>query len=520
MALTYQELSRFADTSAAITLLRGDDYVEDIAFLNQTFRGEGNVVVAESELRTLLARWLDVTFDAEPDKRPNWEPGVRIGYYVKQGFLRKREPADHSEPVYELTSDVDRVLGWVEDQRRREFVGTEYGLQAIMRDLREVAARASGDVEKRIANLKTQRTEIQREIDLLSEHPEKAQESNGRYIVETVQRLERASQHLVGDFSDLRERFTDLARDVAREQGSGSFRRGDILRLALDGEDALRHTPMGESFYGFWRLIASSERDEFVAMVRAVYATPGMPQDIKDRRVLLGLLDRLREQGQVVLDANRQLTRHVRRALDREEIETRRLMASRVHDLQLLLLGHQAEIGEVEGITVDERVHLGLAIDRPLYDPPEPVIIDTVLKEGAHADIREAAKMIASAGVVNFGRLVAGLDAELAACQARGLTGLLLSTHLQNNPPRSGVLDLLGYLHLGRMLDGDAEVMEHKPFVWKTKATRHVSCPDIFFLSVKKLLPKPERFNRGWFLRGKWGFRLGAILLHGSWARR
>ena len=489
MPLTYQELLRFAETSAAVTLLRGDAFVENIAFLNQTFRGGGNVTMPESDLRSQLARWLKVTFDAEPEKRPDWDPAERIAYYVKQGFLRKREPADVSEPIYELTSDIDRVLAWVEDQRRREFVGTEYGLQAIMRDLREVAARASGDVEKRLANLKSQRDEIQREIDMLSDDPAAASMSDGRYIVETVQRLERASQDLVSDFSLLRERFTDLARSVAREHGSGATRRGDVLRLALDGEDALRSTPMGESFYGFWRLVASSEREEFVKMVRSVYAVPNVPGDMKARRILLGLIDRLREQGQVVLDANRQLTRHIRRAVDREEIETRRLMAARVHDLQLLLIGHRDELDGVEGISVDERVQLALPMDRPLYEPPEPVVIDTVLKEGEPADIREAARQLAEAGVINLRRLVTLLDNDLSAHLERGMTGITLSSHLERHPPRYGIVDILGYVHIGQTVGDDAQVMAHRPFRWQAGASpRAINCPEVFFLSVKSLL--------------------------------
>lgn len=488
MALSYKETRRFAETSAAVTLLRGDDYIEDVAFLNQTFRGDGSVLMAESELRAHLTRWLDVTFDSEPERRPGWKPADRIAYYVKQGFLRKREPVDRSEPVYELTSDIDRVLAWVEDQRRREFVGTEYGLQAIMQDLREVAAIASGDWKQRMDSLRAQKAEIEREMDLISDDPDGLQESDGRYILETVQRLERASQDLVGDFSVLRERFTELAQDVARQHGSGSAKRGDVLRLALDGEDALRRTPMGVSFYGFWRLIASSERDEFVGMVRAVYATPGIPEDMKARRILLGLLDRLREQGQVVLDANRQLTRHVRRALDREEIETRRLMAARVHDLQLLLLGHRGELDKLKGVEVDERVHLNLPMDRPLYEPSEPVVIDTVLRAGLPADVREAARQIADAGLIDFGRLIRSLDAHLTANQVKGVTGVMLSNHLENHPPKGGILDLLAYLHIGRALGDDAEVMEHRPFPWYATATREIVCPEVFFISVKKLI--------------------------------
>lgn len=489
MPLSYQELLRFSETSAAVTLLRGPSFVEDIAFLNQTFRGEGNITIPESDLRARLARWLNVTFDADPAKRPDWDPAERILHYVKREFLRKREPADMSEPIYELTSDIDRVLAWVEDQRRREFVGTEYGLQAIMRDLREVAARASGDVEKRLSNLKSQRDEIQREIDQLSDDPASALASDGRYIVETVQRLERASQDLVSDFSVLRERFADLARSVAREHGSGSSRRGDVLRLALDGEDALRTTPMGQSFYGFWRLVASSERDEFVKMVRSVYAAASVPSDMKARRVLLALIDRLREQGQVVLDANRQLTRHIRRALDREEIETRRLMAARVHDLQLLLIGHRGELDGVDGISVDERVQIALPMERPLWDPPEPIVIDTIFKEGDPPDVREAARQLAEAGVINLGRLVKLIDEHLAACLERGMTGVTLSAHLAKHPPRYGIVDILGYVHIGQTVGDDAQVMEHRPFAWQAgSAQRIINCPDVFFLSVKSLL--------------------------------
>jgi hypothetical protein len=485
MPLTLPEITRFAENSAAVRLLRGDEFINDLAFFYHAFRSPGLITIPESELKTALARWLDANYGDDGEGHPGWRPADRIGYYVKQEFLRKREPADQSEAVYELTSDIDRLLVWLEDQRRREFVGTEYGLQAIVRDLRELAARATGDWQKRLDALQARRIEIDTEIDAIYKDPT-AKSGDTRYTLETLQRLERASQDLIGDFGLLRERFAELARDIARQHGTVSTRRGDVLRLALDGEDALRKTPMGESFYGFWRLVASSEREEFVDMVDAIYAVPGLPEDLRERRLLQSLLDRLRDQGQVVLDANRQLTRQLRRALDREEIETRRLMASRMGDLRLLLLGHLTELDGIAGIAVDERVELCLPMDRPVFDPPEPVIIDTAFKASAVVDLRAAAEQIAQAGLINFKRLLETIQLSLNA--PRRSTGVLLSSVIEEHPPREGLLDLLGYLHIAKLLGDDAEVMVRQPFHWKNDAGREIVCPDVFFISINQLL--------------------------------
>ena len=484
MSLTLPEIHRFAANSGAIRLLRGDEYINDLAFFYHAFRAPALISIPESELRTALARWLEANYGDDSDRHPGWRPADRIGFYVKQEFLRKREPVDHSEVVYELTSDIDRLLVWLEDQRRREFVGTEFGLQAIVRDLRELAARATGDWQKRLDELQARRVDIDREIDEIYRNPV-SQAADPRYTLETLQRLERASQDLIGDFALLRERFTELARDIARQHGANSSRRGDVLRLALDGEDALRKTPMGESFYGFWRLVASSEREEFVEMVEAIYAAPGLPEELRERRLLQSLLDRLRDQGQVVLDANRQLTRQLRRALDREEIETRRLMAARMGDLRLLLLGHHTELEGLTGIEVDEQVGLCLPVDRPVFDPPEPIVIDTALKLSSPADLREAAEQIAQAGLINFKRLLETIRTGLEA--PRRSTGVLLSTIVEEHPPREGLLDLLGYLHIAKLVGDDAEVMDRQPFRWRSEVGREVVCPDVFFISISKL---------------------------------
>lgn len=484
--MTLPELRRFSDTSAAIRLLRSLDHAELLAFLFAVFRNSGAIVIPESELRTLMSRWLEANFADDPGKHPGWIPPDRIASCVKSGYLRKREVLESVEPVYELTSDIDRLLTWLEDQRRREFVGTEYGLLAIIRDIRTLSARASGDWKKRFDDLQAQKAEIDREMDALMK-VEADQPIDLRFVTETLQRLERSSQDLVGDFSLLRERFSELARDVARQQGESSARRGDTLRLALDGEDGLRKTPMGESFYGFWRMVASSERDSFIDMVETIYATPGLPEEVRQRRTLTMLLDRLREQGQVVLDANRQLTRQLRRALDREEVETRRLMAARTSELRLMLLGHIAELEGLEGIEVDARVDVRLPMDRPVFDPPEPIVVETHFLEGTPADAFEAARQIASAGLVDYRRIVRSIQACL---DDRGTkTGVLLSSIVQRFPPREGILDILGYLHVGRMLGDDADVMEKSPFQWETSSGRSVTCPDVFYLSVSKFSP-------------------------------
>jgi len=485
MPLNLPEIRQFANTSAAVRLLRGGHFVDDLAFLYHAFHGRGAVIIPESELKTTMARWLEANYAEDEDQHPGWRPAERIVFYVKGEFLRKREPADQSEAVYELTSDIDRLLAWLEDQRSREFVGTEYGLQAIIRDLRELSARATGDWQKRIDNLQARRADIDREIEQIYKNPT-SNTSDTRYTLETLQRLERASQDLIGDFALLRERFADLARDIARQHGSPSIRRGDVLRLALDGEDALRRTPMGESFYGFWRLVASSERDEFVDMVDAIYAAPGLPEELRERHFLQSLLDRLRDQGQVVLDANRQLTRQLRRALDREELETRRLMTARLGDLRLLLLGHLGELDGLSGIEVDEQVGLCLPLDRPFFDPPEPVVIDTSLRSSTPVDLREAAEQIAQAGLINFKRLAETIRATLEA--SRHTTGVLLSAIIDQHPPKEGLLDLLGYLHIAKLLGDDAEVMDHLPFPWETDDGRQIICPEVFFISIQKLI--------------------------------
>jgi len=126
-----------------------------------------------------------------------------------------------------------------------------------------------------------------------------------------------------------------------------------------------------------------------------------------------------------------------------------------------------------------------LPTDRPVFDPPIPVVVDTVMKPAAAADLAAAAEEIARSGFIHFARLIETL--RICLEQPAYSTGVLLSSIVEQYPPKEGLLDLLGYLHLARMLGDDAEVMTGHSFKWSTDSGREIVCPDVFFISIEPL---------------------------------
>ena len=90
---------------------------------------------------------------------------------------------------------------------------------------------------------------------------------------ERYARLLANARELLGDFRQVEENFKRIAREITERHAQPGVTKGAIVGHLLDSHDALRSSEQGQSFFAFWELLLSSERQaRFQEMVSAVSA--------------------------------------------------------------------------------------------------------------------------------------------------------------------------------------------------------------------------------------------------------
>ena len=160
------------------------------------------------------------------------------------------------------TTAAERAMQWLEDLHSRPFISAESRFELIFQQLEEIALFSTPDAERRIAALRAQQTALQAQI-------ESVRASNTAEAYTAVQLTERfanvldLARGLAGEnFRQLEENFKEVARALAEAQAQPGATKGRIVGQLLDTHAALKGSSQGQSFYAFWNLLSSPERQQ------------------------------------------------------------------------------------------------------------------------------------------------------------------------------------------------------------------------------------------------------------------
>lgn len=313
-----------------------------LGFLNHAFKQPGRVTVPHSELLDQLEHYLEAARELEPARYPG-EPAAYLRQWCDEEhrFLRRYHEPGRDDPVYELNADSERALGWVQELRKREFVGTESRFLRIFTLLHEMVEMSTTDPETRLRQLEARQAELQAQIDAIR--------ASGQVEAFTVTQIKErfadanaTARRLVADFREVEENFRTLARDVQKQQAQPGLSKGQIVGYVLDADAALKESDQGRSFYSFWQfLVSPTKQEELQELLERVYALPGLPVDGDEAAALAQLKRRLLDAGARIVESNRQLAERVRKVLD----EQRTGEARRVQELLLAIMqaAHQID---------------------------------------------------------------------------------------------------------------------------------------------------------------------------------
>jgi hypothetical protein len=438
--MNYDEIEHVRTNHPAWSLLRSPNVALVMAFLGRVFidRNVADLPAGElaseldDELYSLNQRLGEDRFrKAAAEYLDDWASPER-------GWLRKFYPPGSDEARYDVSPAVEKALMWVDDLRSREFIGTESRLNTIFDLLRQMVFGAEEDPERRLAELRRRRAELDAEI---------AQAERGDFVRldpvsqrDRYQQFSRTARELLADFRQVEENFRRLDRTLRQQIAGWTGSKGALLDDAVGSRNSIAETDQGRSFQSFYDFLLSHHRQEELSdLLERLQAIEEIGE--KDDRLAHVHFDWIdaceRTQATVRL-----LSDQLRRFLDDQLwLENRR-----VFDLVRAIESKALQVRDVRDPALatemdDTGVTVGLPMERPLYRRPQEVPLDSSEVTAGSEEFDSSA--LVSQAYIDRARLAAAVWDALGPYEQVGLRAVLTLAPLQQ-----GLAELVGYLSL------------------------------------------------------------------------
>jgi hypothetical protein len=427
----------------AVRLLRSQNGALTLTFLHRAFKEHHAISVPESHLRARLENFLDEARVHRPGAYTQTASDYLATWCGSDQLLLKKFYSDEAdEPVFELTTAAERAMHWLEDLQARPFVGAESRLELIFRQLEEIVLFSTPDVERRVAALRSQQAALQMQIESI-EATNTAQAYTSVQLTERFANALDLARGLTGDFRQLEENFKEVARALAEAQTRPGTTKGRIVGQLLDTHAALKNSAQGQSFYGFWNLLSSPERQQrWRELIRQVYELDGIDTGLRANRLLERLSTRLLVEGERVVRSNERMAATLRRALESAATGEDRRLRELIREIQQLALACRASpppddyFCELAGPP-----EVFASFSRTFWQPDVTGhITDSLMFDEGAPDWRALERFRALTDL-NLTRLREQVHTCLVADDS-----VLLSQVLRRFPPREGILEVAGYL--------------------------------------------------------------------------
>lgn len=427
----------------AVRLLRSPNAGLTLTFLHRAFKEHHAVSVPESHLRARLENFLDEARSQRPGAYSQSSSDYLSSWCgSEQLLLKKLYSGEAEEPVFELTAAAERAMQWLEDLQRRPFVGAESRLELIFRQLEEIVLFSTPDAERRVSALRVQQAALQTQIESI----EATNTAEAYTAVQLTERFANAldlARALSSDFRQLEENFKEVARALSEAQAQPGATKGRIVGQLLDTHAALKDSSQGQSFYAFWNLLSSPERQQrWRELVRQVYHLNGIDEHLRENRLLERLSSRLLVEGERVVRSNERMAATLRRALESVAAGEHQRLREVLREIQQLALAcRTSPPSEDNFFELSGPPEVFATFSRPFWQLD---VTGTVVNEFTFAQ-----KTLDLEMVQRF-RLLADLQLsrlreQLQMCLV-GADSIFLSDVLRRFPPREGILEVVGYL--------------------------------------------------------------------------
>lgn len=457
--MTFEEFSLHFKTSNPLILLRAKNAPLILSFFFKQFIAAKTTTISNSELRQKLASYLEDLEYNEHDEELSEGAAfddfeVRASLYIEKwsnaGFLRKY-PNDFGEDLHELTGDTRRVINWVGDLQRREYVGTNSRFKDIFFKLKIMIEKTTQDVKLRIDDLENKKSEIENEISLLRLGKEPSLFDDIE-IQEQFYDLNRMARELLGDFAEVEQNFEQIRKEVQRKYSDRDSVKGALLVYTLDALDEIENKPQGKSFKAFWEfLMDEKKQQEYNELTDKLYQLLNEREiDYNNDKFLKYLKRFLHASGRKVIDSNKKLSEKISRVLsEKNRVERRRTMEliGEIRQLAFSLIDEGVKDDSFLTIEVDPHIDL---FDRWQLWKPGDVNLTTFFPEGIGGLVSDDVDLTTLFDQFNFDKrkLLDRIDTMLIDAAAMNKAQVTLREIVDRFGIENGLSEIVGYFSI------------------------------------------------------------------------
>jgi hypothetical protein len=345
-----------------------------------------------------------------------------------------------------LSASAEEAIGMVEEAlaRRKSILGTEGRLRIIIDTLQDLVRGSSDDPERRLAFLKNQRNQIDREIEAI-ESGKSVQVYRPSQIRERFQNAIHLLRELQSDFRAVEERFQEIARRVQFLHSSGTESRGNILGFALDAEETLKQEDEGVSFYAFVRfLLSPAEQMSVRKNIEEIQRLAPLADQHEGLHRLHRMVPSLLAEADKVMRTTARLSATLRRLLDSRSAERRLRLTSVLHEIRNAAIQLRDQPPQNLSLQLDAEIDIQSPMTRPFWTA-EPEFQSTPLSDHV-ADFTQwsaVADAFAKMHRLDLRRLREHIRERTLEGTPWTLKDLWTSL-----PTHLGIVELLGYLQI------------------------------------------------------------------------
>lgn len=443
--------------NAGWALLRADNAAVVLALLNRHF-DHGTRRMPAPELYGLLDADLHELREAGLDL-PRTGQGY-CGDWVRAGFLLRRAPEGDREETLEPTDGAFAAMSFAAGLDSPVTTVTESRLSTLSSQLQALARDSDPRAESRLAALRTERDELDRQIAAVDAGDFPV--LDGARAVERSREILALASEIPGDFARVRADLENLNRTLRAQILDDDGDRGDTLGDVFRGVDLIGQSDAGRSFTAFYDTVLdparSSQLDEWIDAVLGRPFAADLTAD--QRRRFRTLLTQMEDAASEVHTTMTSLSRSLRHFVQSRTYEEHRR-------LQKLLRSAQQRAVEIVGdrkpydVLDIDLVRIGMSIEsvaalKPHNPTDDLVTEDVQTQPPGTVELADLRKLVRESEI-DFDELTDNIAATL-----RTHGHATIGTVLRDHPASQGLASAVGLMSLaaahGHRVDGTEDI--------------------------------------------------------------